>query len=71
VLLTAAAASQRPIVLLDEPTSHMDHSMRARLDLRRLFWRRTVLVASHDELAYAPGTVDRIIKLTGAMPSAL
>jgi ATP-binding cassette, subfamily C, bacterial LapB len=71
VLLTAAAASQRPIVLLDEPTSQMDHGMRSRLDVRRLFSRRTVLIASHDEFVSSPGTVDRVIRLNDAELSSI
>jgi ABC-type bacteriocin/lantibiotic exporter with double-glycine peptidase domain len=48
IALTAAVASARPIVLLDEPTSHLDRPRREQLDLERLFAGRTVVMVSHE-----------------------
>lgn len=53
ILLTAAVASTRPIVLLDEPFANMDAAMRAGLDLRRLFSGKTVLCVTHETDAEA------------------
>lgn len=49
VLLTAAVASETPIVLLDEALAHMDSSMRARLMQSDLFVGRTVIMVTHAE----------------------
>jgi ATP-binding cassette subfamily B protein len=48
LLLTAAVASQRPVVLLDEATSHIDPATRADLALETLFAAKTLVAVSHD-----------------------
>jgi ATP-binding cassette subfamily B protein len=48
LLLTAAVASQRPVILLDEATSHIDPATRAELARRSLFASKTVVAVSHD-----------------------
>ena len=48
VLFTAAAASESPIVLLDEALAHVDLGMRAKLGGADLFRGRTVLAVAHD-----------------------
>ena len=47
VLLTAALASEAPIVLLDEALANMDASMRARATGHDLFAGRTVIEVTH------------------------
>jgi ABC-type bacteriocin/lantibiotic exporter with double-glycine peptidase domain len=49
VLLTAAVASQRPIILLDEALSHIDPATRAELARRALFVGKSVVAVSHEE----------------------
>jgi ATP-binding cassette subfamily B protein RaxB len=48
ILLTAAVASESPIVLLDEALAHMDLDMRSRLGATDLFHNRTVISVVHD-----------------------
>jgi len=48
IALTAAIASQRPIVLLDEATAHLDRARREQLRLESLFANRTVVMVSHE-----------------------
>lgn len=48
VLLTAALASDRPIVLLDEAMAHVDGLARARLRASALFAGRAVVVVAHE-----------------------
>lgn len=66
VLLTAAVASQTPIVLLDEALAHMDLSMRARLDVGRLFPNRTLVVVAHDASAREIAGA-RVVGMPGAL----
>lgn len=47
VLLTAAFASRRPVVLLDEPTSQLDAASKARIRWEELIAGRTVIVVEH------------------------
>ena len=65
LLLTAAVASDTPIVLLDEALAHVDLGMRARLGAADLFRDRTVIAVAHDasprEVAGA-----RVVALDGA-----
>ncbi len=49
LVLTAAVASERPVLLLDEAMSQMDRVVRARLDQAQLFAGRTTLSVCHDE----------------------
>ncbi len=48
VLLTAVFASARPVVLLDEGTSHIDIEARSRIDWSRLSRGRTVVLVTHE-----------------------
>jgi ABC-type bacteriocin/lantibiotic exporter with double-glycine peptidase domain len=48
IALTAALASRRPILLLDESTSHIDRPRREQLKLEQLFAGRTVVMVSHE-----------------------
>lgn len=48
IALTAAVASNRAILLLDEPTSHLDHARRKTLQLEQLLAGRTVVAVSHE-----------------------
>jgi ABC-type bacteriocin/lantibiotic exporter with double-glycine peptidase domain len=48
VLLTAAFASQRPVVLLDEATSQLDEAAKQAIDWPRLSAGRTVIVVRHE-----------------------
>ena len=48
VVLTAAVASDKPILLLDEALSHMDRLTRAKLLSSSMFHGKTVLSVSHD-----------------------
>jgi ATP-binding cassette, subfamily B, bacterial len=48
VLLTAAVASAQPVVLLDEPTSQIDHLVRGQLRLAELFAGKTTICVAHD-----------------------
>ena len=49
IALTAAVASTSPVVLLDEAMSHLDPSLRAKLDVRALFSGRTTLSVAHGD----------------------
>jgi len=49
VLLTAAFAAGRPVVLLDEPTSQIDAATKRRINWPALVRGKTVLMVSHDE----------------------
>ncbi len=61
-----AKESQRPVFLLDEPTTGLDPENRARLldDLERLRGSRTTLVATHDEGVVA--MADFVLELPSA-----
>ena len=48
VLLTAAFASGRPVILLDEATSQLDAASEAAIDWRSLVQGRTVIMVLHD-----------------------
>jgi ABC-type bacteriocin/lantibiotic exporter with double-glycine peptidase domain len=48
LLLTAAVANARGVVLLDESVSQLDHVVRARMPLAELFAGRTVVSVAHD-----------------------
>ena len=48
LLITAAVASERPVVLLDEPFAQLDHIVRSRLQLDALFRERTTVTVAHD-----------------------
>ena len=49
IAITAAVASDRPIVLLDEAMCHIDHARRARLTRGDLFAGKTVVHVTHEE----------------------
>ncbi|MCW2241612.1 ATP-binding cassette domain-containing protein [Azospirillum canadense] len=53
--LTAAVASNRPVVLLDETMANMDPALRDRLDGRGLFAGRTVVLVEHPSSLALPG----------------
>lgn len=61
VVLARALMSDAPIVLLDEPTAHLDHTRELRLvaDLAPLLVGRTLVVATHR--ASALTLVDRVL----------
>lgn len=48
VVLTAAVASERPVLLMDESMSQMDHLVRSELCLERLFAGKTTVRVTHD-----------------------
>lgn len=48
LLLTAAVANPRGVVLLDESASQLDHVVRARMPMAELFRGRTVVSVAHD-----------------------
>jgi ATP-binding cassette subfamily B protein len=48
ILLTAAFASRRPVILLDEATSQIDPETRSRIDWAALTRGRSVIVVSHE-----------------------
>jgi ABC-type bacteriocin/lantibiotic exporter with double-glycine peptidase domain len=48
LLMTAAVASARPVVLLDEALSQVDHIVRKHLRLDALFAERTTVSVAHD-----------------------
>jgi ABC-type bacteriocin/lantibiotic exporter with double-glycine peptidase domain len=48
LLLTAAVASERPLVLMDEAMSQMDHLIRSRLSVEKLFSGKTTVRVTHD-----------------------
>jgi ABC-type nitrate/sulfonate/bicarbonate transport system ATPase subunit len=49
VLLTAAVASHKPVLLLDEALAQLDPLTRAALRRRSLFAGRTVLEVLHEQ----------------------
>jgi ATP-binding cassette subfamily C protein CydD len=63
--LARVLASRRPLLLLDEPTTHLDHESAAAVvgALAALPRKRTVIVATHDERVLA--LADRVIGLRG------
>ena len=48
VVLTAAAASERPVLLMDESLSQLDHVVRQKLEPHVLFAGKTVVSVAHD-----------------------
>ena len=56
VLLTAAFASSRPVVLLDEPTSQLDEATKRRIDWAALSRGKTVAVVCHDDVQEGSAT---------------
>jgi ABC-type bacteriocin/lantibiotic exporter with double-glycine peptidase domain len=48
LLMTAALASERPVVLLDESLSQLDHIVRNQLPIASLFAGRTTVSVAHD-----------------------
>ena len=48
IALTAAAASDRPLLLLDEPASNLDSASRARLAASPSLAAKTILYAAHE-----------------------
>jgi ATP-binding cassette subfamily C protein len=54
IILTAALASRRPVLLLDEATTHVDATLRAALDASGLLRGRTVLNVLHAETDGSP-----------------
>jgi ABC-type bacteriocin/lantibiotic exporter with double-glycine peptidase domain len=48
IMLTAAAAAERPIVLLDEALSQIDRHTRSTLDLGHIFAGKTIVHVAHD-----------------------
>ena len=76
--LARAHASERPVVLLDEPVAHLDPATAAAVlaDLATATAGRTVVVVSHQPLP--PGVVDAVVQLappaaaptTSAIPAA-
>jgi ATP-binding cassette, subfamily C, bacterial CydD len=65
VALARAFLSDAGLVLLDEPTAHLDAATEAALmePLARLLEGRTVLLASHSDVVL--GLADRVIDLDG------
>ncbi len=74
VLIAKAIAQQTPVVLLDEPTAHLDLPNRIRILqlLRRLAHeqQKTVLISTH-ELDLALALSDRILLMTPSHRTAL
>jgi thiol reductant ABC exporter CydD subunit len=68
IALARALVREAPLVLLDEPTAHLDTKTAAqiRLALERLERKCTVVIASHD--ASLLSLADRTIELEGARP---
>ena len=64
VLFTAAVASDKPVVLLDEALAHVDLGLRARLGGAGLFTGRTVVSVVHDASARETAEV-RLVELLG------
>jgi ABC-type bacteriocin/lantibiotic exporter with double-glycine peptidase domain len=59
VLLTAAIAQERPVLLLDESTFQIDRRTRETIDWPALIGDRTVIVVDHDQLAFSrPGSAE-------------
>lgn len=48
ILLAAAVASRKPVLLLDEAFAHIDRLTRGELDLKALFAGKTVISVTHD-----------------------
>ncbi|MGN0234748.1 MAG: ABC transporter ATP-binding protein [Paludibacteraceae bacterium] len=74
ILIAKAIAQQTPVILLDEPTAHLDLPNRIRilLLLKQLAHdqRKTILISTH-ELDLAVKTADRILLLAPSMPFRL
>jgi ATP-binding cassette subfamily C protein CydD len=64
VALARAFVKNSPIVLLDEPTAHLDHQTKIKLldVIDRLFKDKTLIIASHDPQVIA--RMDRVIDLS-------
>ena len=64
IALARAFAKNAPIVLLDEPTAHLDHLTKIKLldTINRLFKDKTLIIASHDPLVIA--RMDRVVNLS-------
>lgn len=56
ILLTGVLASDRSLLLLDEPMSHLDQAMRKRILESGLFEGRTTVIISHDSPTHRNGT---------------
>lgn len=63
IALARAFVKNAPIVLLDEPTAHLDHDNKLKLlaVLEHLFKEKTLIIASHDPLVIS--RMDREIQL--------
>lgn len=63
IALTRALLKRAPIIVLDEPTAHLDaeHSERILDDIERLFTQQTIVMATHDPVAIA--RMQRIVEL--------
>jgi ATP-binding cassette subfamily B protein len=48
IVLTAAVASERPVLLMDESLSQLDHLVRSQLSVDRLFAGKTTIRVTHD-----------------------
>ncbi len=64
IALARAFVKDSAIVLLDEPTAHLDHITKIKLldVIDRLFKDKTLIIASHDPLVV--GRMDRVINLS-------
>jgi ABC-type bacteriocin/lantibiotic exporter with double-glycine peptidase domain len=56
ILLTAALASDRPLLLLDEPISQLDAVVQRRIAVAEAFVSKTIIYASHTAMAFTGGS---------------
>lgn len=68
VAIARALINDPPLVLADEPTAHLDHTlslefMRIMMELRAE--GRTIIITSHDPLVADHEAIDRVIKVSG------